>query len=264
MVARIGDYVADLRVLAEIGLFDDCGAAREDFRADSLNALIAHGPEVTSQVRRRLQQALDAAPTYFRLQERSEIFLLPQTQATLVLPLRIGDYARVGAEGYSFARSASLSLSASEVRGAEVQPRVAFVIGRGVFGVVPVLGFRESGTRTYPQPLYSVLSPWVTPLEALDDAQTMETLQHVPYRRGAYEMHSAVVSVLDPQRALSFFREDGVSLMAGDVVVPEADARFHDGLDAGDAVRYEVGVKASAGDFTLGAVEATIVGGVED
>ncbi len=92
VVARIGDYVADLRVLAEIGLFDDCGCERGDFASAGLNRLIGRGRGVCAAVRRRVQACLDEAPGYFDFRERREIFLLSLKRADLVLPVQVGDY----------------------------------------------------------------------------------------------------------------------------------------------------------------------------
>ncbi len=92
VVARIGDYVADLRVLAEIGLFDDCGVERADFGFAGLNRLIGRGSATCTKVRKRVQACLDEAPSYFDFRDRREIFLLPLQQAALVLPVQVGDY----------------------------------------------------------------------------------------------------------------------------------------------------------------------------
>lgn len=92
LVTRIGDQVADLRVLAEIGVFDDTGAERSDFQQASLNQLIGRGKSVTSAVRTRISACLDDDPSYWDLRSRREIFLLPANQVNLVLPVQIGDY----------------------------------------------------------------------------------------------------------------------------------------------------------------------------
>ena len=92
LVSRIGDQVVDLRVLAEIGVFDDTKADRKDFAQKSLNQLIGRGKAVTSAVRTRLAACLDDDPGYWDLRSRKEIFLLPAKQAKLILPLEIGDY----------------------------------------------------------------------------------------------------------------------------------------------------------------------------
>ena len=92
IVSRIGDRVADLRVLAEIGVFDDTGAPRDDFRQNGLNALIGRGKGVNAAVRERIQACLDDAPGYYDFRERHEIFLLPASSAKLVLPVVVGDY----------------------------------------------------------------------------------------------------------------------------------------------------------------------------
>ena len=92
VVSRIGHHVADLRVLAEIGVFDDTGAERSDFSQPDLNRLIGRGKGVTSAVRNRIIACLDDVPGYWDLRSKQEIFLLPADQARLVLPLNIGDY----------------------------------------------------------------------------------------------------------------------------------------------------------------------------
>lgn len=287
--ARIGDYVADLRVLAEIGLFDDCGTARADFQASGLNALIARGSEVCERVRRRLRQALDAAPTYFDLRERREIFLLPQKQVTLVPPVRVGDYARVRSGAYAHARASSLRWGDAEVRGTEAQPAFGFVVGEGtaggdalakadadryVFGVTAVLGFRESGTVAYPLPGSTVVSPWVTPLSALPaetaaaEASTLTpelrltpALRLTPYRRGArsVEMPAYASTAANPAVAVATLTTDGARLRSGDLIVWNASARFYGDLHPGDAVAFTVDVASAEGAFALATTHATIV-----
>lgn len=279
---RVGDYVADLRVLAEIGLFDDCGTERADFKDAGLNALIARGNDVCARVRRRLQEALDAEPTYFRLQERQEIFLLPQKHVTLVSPVRIGDYACVRSGAYAHARASSVAVSGSEVRGAEVQPQLGFVVGEGsagerltsveearrhVFGGSALVGFRESGTGAYPLPVATVMSPWVTPLEALPleaPAAFENTLQFTPYRRApqSLQMLDFKANALDPTAALATLTDDGVRLRPGDLIAWNASVRYHEGLSAGDAVRYTLRVPSAAGAFSLAPARATVTGKV--
>ncbi len=92
LVSRIGDQVVDLRVLAEIGIFDDAGVEREDFKRPALNRLIGRGKAINAKVRNRLTAILDREPSYFNIRHRAEIFLLPAERVELVLPLAVGDF----------------------------------------------------------------------------------------------------------------------------------------------------------------------------
>ena len=280
LVARIGDEVADLRVLAEIGLFDDCGCERADFRAPALDTLIGRGHDVCGRVRRRLRQALDAEPTYFNLRERREIFLLPLARARLTLPLDVGDVV-VLSEGSApvHLRASSVVLDGAEVRCPSRRPgaavaaaaRLAFVIGEGsrlgypvsaavapdhVFGVAPVLSFRESapddgdGAAHYA----SVLGPWITPLTAV--SQLSLALDVTPFRHHTREIAALDLTAgqRDPTAAVARLTADGARLRPGDLLLRPLPGLTVDDLAEGDRVTLR-----STSSLTLAPVGATVL-----
>jgi fumarylacetoacetase len=85
----IGDYVVDLSVLSEAGLLPSYGV----FAEPSLNAFIASGHELWSEVRATLQYLLDEETTTLsgnrRLRARA---LIPVQELTMHLPVAVGDY----------------------------------------------------------------------------------------------------------------------------------------------------------------------------
>ncbi len=92
-VTRIGDRVVDLSVLAEAGLLDGLGLAREVFLAPQLNDLMAGGRTAVRALRQRLSELLNHDnPTFRDNNTLREDALLPADQVTLHLPVRIGDY----------------------------------------------------------------------------------------------------------------------------------------------------------------------------
>ncbi|MBK7476517.1 MAG: fumarylacetoacetase [Haliscomenobacter sp.] len=88
----IGDYVADLSVLAEHGFFDDLLVPRPVFHQAVLNDFIALGKEKTRAVRTRIAQILDDDLEEWDASELRDFFLFPQTEVEMLLPLQIGDY----------------------------------------------------------------------------------------------------------------------------------------------------------------------------
>ncbi len=83
----IGEYIIDLKALAAKGVFDfDISV----FDSTVLNDFIALGKEVTNPVREELQKWL-RDPQSVLAQHQDEI-LVPQKEAQMHLPLRIGDY----------------------------------------------------------------------------------------------------------------------------------------------------------------------------
>lgn len=187
---RVSDRVADLRVLAEIGVYDDTGASRTDFAEASLNRLLARGEQVLAAVRKRTTACLDDDPNYWDLRQRAEIFLLPHDRVRAVLPVDPGDYTRLapapatGALQRREARAAHLLVEGG--RDAELADGFGGVrerVGRLGFGLV--LGSAEGGafafgalglTDWWPAGKTSrdelaagrrtLVAAWVTPLEA--------------------------------------------------------------------------------------------------
>ena len=256
VVSRVGDQVIDLRVLAEIGVFDDTGASKDDFRQNGLNQLIGRGKQVTGAVRTRLQACLDDDPGYWDLRSKASDFCLPAKQAKLVLPVQIGDYTdfyssiehatNVGTMfrdpdnallpnwrhlpvGYH-GRASSITVSGTpihrpigqttpgedgvpgfgESRLLDFELEMAFVVGKGnplgeavpvaeaedhIFGVAL---FNDWSARDIQKWEYvplgpflgksfaSTISPWITPLEALEPVRITspeQSPQPLPYLR---------------------------------------------------------------------------------
>jgi fumarylacetoacetase len=94
IATAIGDSIVDLTALEALGLLDAPSLrGRRVFDTGTLNAFMAQGRTVWSEVRQRLQQLLDAdEPT---LRDNSELLgrvLEPMDQVEMLLPAEIGDY----------------------------------------------------------------------------------------------------------------------------------------------------------------------------
>ena len=297
LVARIGEAVADLRVLAEIGLFDDCGAERADFRAAGLEVLLARGRGVHARVRRRLQECLGATPTYYDLRDRREIFLLPASQAALVAPVQIGDAALfvpaagegLGA-GFVTLRSSSFQAGPAELaRGYTARvgeglrelaclPGVAYVVGHGpgarvggayvegayVAGAMPVLCFGASRPLRVSPPSWSVTGAWMTPAEAVAGEDIRLELSHAPYRRGeeTVAMASTRECPASVEEQVERLTAAGARLRPGDLLVstfPDA-ALPPQRLAEGDAITLRAHVGGAEGAFSLMPATARLTG----
>lgn len=91
---RIGEFVLDLRILEERGLFEHTPLGeRRVFAEKSLNAFMALGRDVWRPVREQIAKLLSADEPTLRddakLRDRA---LLPADQAIMHLPAEIGDY----------------------------------------------------------------------------------------------------------------------------------------------------------------------------
>ena len=84
----IGDYIIDMRRLAILGLID--GVDNTVFTQPFLNPFIALGQRVWRDVRQLLQEELSNNNSFLR--EFQDIILVPMSDATLHLPVQIGDY----------------------------------------------------------------------------------------------------------------------------------------------------------------------------
>jgi fumarylacetoacetase len=92
-VTRIGDRVVDLSILAEAGLLDGTGHAREAFDAGHLNALMARGRTGMRALRERLSELFDAGNAELRdNNDLREDALLAHDQVNMHLPVTVGDY----------------------------------------------------------------------------------------------------------------------------------------------------------------------------
>ncbi|MCB0034016.1 MAG: fumarylacetoacetase, partial [Anaerolineales bacterium] len=88
----IGDYILDLTFLSNMQLFDDERLDHTDiFTQGSLNAFMALGKDAWQQARRALQQHL-AVDGYLDTDLFRELAFVKQSEATMHLPVEIGDY----------------------------------------------------------------------------------------------------------------------------------------------------------------------------
>jgi fumarylacetoacetase len=86
----IGDQIIDLKRAAKFGLFAGLDLDPATLAKPYLNAYIRQGRAVHQAVRQRLQDWLsEGKPT---LQKKNKRVLVPQREAVLHLPIRIGDY----------------------------------------------------------------------------------------------------------------------------------------------------------------------------
>jgi fumarylacetoacetase len=86
----IGDWILDLYAVAEAGLLQDLGFQAKDFDQPYLNHLIAFGKFPLTALRQRVRSLLsdDESP----LKGQVERFFVLQSEATMHLPVQIGDY----------------------------------------------------------------------------------------------------------------------------------------------------------------------------
>jgi fumarylacetoacetase len=88
--AAIGDFILDLRACAQVGLLDGLTpAATEACTAESLNPLLALGPDEWSSLRAHVAELLKAGSTG---RGQVEPLLVAQEGAVMRLPVTIGDY----------------------------------------------------------------------------------------------------------------------------------------------------------------------------
>ena len=85
----IGDQILDLHAVAERGLLDGLGCERADFAQSTLNAFIDRGKAATRAVRGRVSELLREGSD---LAADATSVLVAQAEATLHLPVHIGDY----------------------------------------------------------------------------------------------------------------------------------------------------------------------------
>jgi fumarylacetoacetase len=92
----IGDYVLDLKVLAQDQVFADLEFNTQTLEAANLNEYAALGKDVHSHVRRRLHQLLETDTALGSVlrdnQDRQDRALISMSSVTMHLPVNIGDY----------------------------------------------------------------------------------------------------------------------------------------------------------------------------
>jgi fumarylacetoacetase len=94
IATAIGEYIVDLAALEALGFLDvPALEGRRVFHTGTLNAFMAQGRTVWSEVRGRIQRLLDAdEPT---LRDNAEILaqvMVPRAEVEMLLPADIGDY----------------------------------------------------------------------------------------------------------------------------------------------------------------------------
>ncbi len=86
----IGNEIVDLRAVAGLGFFSDLEFDTRVFGSRHLNGFMALGKPVWQQVRRRITELLSENNTALRL--HADQVLVRQTEATMLLPVQVGDY----------------------------------------------------------------------------------------------------------------------------------------------------------------------------
>jgi fumarylacetoacetase len=93
VASRIGDYVVDVFVFAELGFLDDIQFDKNVLKKATLNDFIACGNTVWRVVRQKLQDFLTGTPDAAKTQEYvNKGLLLPIEKVQSLLPVEIGDY----------------------------------------------------------------------------------------------------------------------------------------------------------------------------
>ena len=87
---RIGDFVADLKVMADLAFFDDLEISRTVFQEQTLNPFIALGKVATNAVRKRIQECF--ATDFWNSQELAGYYMYNAAEVTMLMPVAIGDY----------------------------------------------------------------------------------------------------------------------------------------------------------------------------
>ncbi len=89
----IGESILDLQACADSGLFADLSEhIREACRSGVLNRLMSLGPAAWSVLRSRLTEILDADRADAETRNRAQQSLINMREATMELPVQIGDY----------------------------------------------------------------------------------------------------------------------------------------------------------------------------
>ncbi|GAB4185775.1 MAG: fumarylacetoacetase [Thermoflexibacter sp.] len=87
---RIGDYIIDLSALAYANLIDNLDFDTQVFEKDVLNDYISLGKHIHQQLRARITELLLLGSE--ELKNQADKILIPAKEATMHLPVRIGDY----------------------------------------------------------------------------------------------------------------------------------------------------------------------------
>ena len=85
----IGDQIVDMAVVSALELIKDLPIDQQVFQEDTLNSFIALGKTTTNEIRLRVQNWLSDDQSPFKEHEH---ILVDQEEATIHLPLQVGDY----------------------------------------------------------------------------------------------------------------------------------------------------------------------------
>ena len=85
----IGEQIVDMAVVSALELINDLPIDQQVFKEDTLNSFIALGKTTTNEIRLRVQNWLSDDQSPFKEHEH---ILVDQEEATIHLPLQIGDY----------------------------------------------------------------------------------------------------------------------------------------------------------------------------
>jgi fumarylacetoacetase len=88
----LGDHIIDVRMLAEHGFLGDCGVVAADLAAPRLNRMLEGGKGAARALRTELQRLFSAGCPDLRDRPDAQHFLVLQAEATMRLPVDIGDY----------------------------------------------------------------------------------------------------------------------------------------------------------------------------
>ncbi|GAA5021236.1 fumarylacetoacetase [Marivirga lumbricoides] len=89
----IGDFILDLTEIQSVQLLNDLGLPERIFDQPVLNGFMELGKEVTVPVRERISELLQHSNTELQGNDQlREKALIPQKEATMHLPVRVGDY----------------------------------------------------------------------------------------------------------------------------------------------------------------------------
>lgn len=88
----IGDQLADLAALQELGWFEALSLPEGIFKRTSLNDFIALGKPITNAVRQRLSELFRSDYANDAMRRQVNQYLYPIGDAQLLLPIAIGDY----------------------------------------------------------------------------------------------------------------------------------------------------------------------------
>ncbi|MEZ4720817.1 MAG: fumarylacetoacetase [Flavobacteriales bacterium] len=88
----IGEYVLDLAVLFDLNFLDLESYAREYFEAEFLNPLMSLGKNKNTELRERISFLLSNECDELKLSTKRDLFLIPANQATMHMPVQVGDY----------------------------------------------------------------------------------------------------------------------------------------------------------------------------